>query len=195
MSENINISTVSKVLGSAALGAFIWEHFGRVNGVNFRPSIGMTYAGEKSVKLFTELGSLFAKFSSYLHWMKFDEFFTTVKDLLTPGFNLITSPIYFFHGYVKTALSYVKGPTMIYGGSFLLCGLLAYLIYRYHKSIPIVNRIYSTLDSKINNLAVFFGKEKKHVIAGLTLYPMGAILLIMFVLHAKYAKGTQDSQE
>src|SRR2546430_2481488 len=112
MSENINIFTVSKVLGSLAVGTFIWEHCGRVNDVNFRPSIGMSYAGEKSIELFTTFGSLFAKLSSYLHWIKFDEFFITVKDLLTPGFNLITSPIYFFHGYVKTALNYMKGPAM-----------------------------------------------------------------------------------
>jgi hypothetical protein len=191
MSENINISSVSKVLGSVVIGTFFWEHFGRVQNVNFRPSVGMTYAGEKAVEAFTSLGALFAKLSSYLHWIKFDEFFITVKDLLTSGFKLITSPVHLFHGYVKTALSYVKGPVMIYGGSFLLCGTFAYLIYRYHKSIPVVNRICSGINFQVENLAVFCGKKKETIIPGLALYPIGLVFLIVYVLHRKYNTGVE----
>lgn len=136
------------VLGAIGLGLFLWEHFGRVLDLSFRPTIGINTIIDILESFFTAIGSFFAKISSYLCWIKFQDLWITITDLYTSLFNLMTSPIYVIKGYVDTALGYIDSTYKIYIGSFLLIAIVLYVIYRYRLSIPLVRSINIEISSK-----------------------------------------------
>lgn len=123
------------------LGLFLWEHFGRISDVSFRPTIGINTIIDVLENIFTTIGSFFATISSYLCWIKFQDLWITITDLCTSLFKLITTPVYIIKGYIDTALEYVDSTYKIYIGSFLLIATIAYIMYRYRQSIPLIRSI------------------------------------------------------
>lgn len=184
MSDSINGKTVAKIITGLGLGTLIWEHSFRIYESDFRPSIGMKAATQAIQPLFMTIGSYLAQLSSYLHWLKFDELWTTIKDLSNNGFNLMTSPVHILKGYINKAFTYRGGPWMIYTGSFLMCAVLTYLVHKYHASIPIIRKIQPKTNQLINYLAQETGLSKEDIICKI----LGTGTFISFCLFLNYIR-------
>lgn len=90
--------SMDKMLSSAIVVTFFWEHYGRQKQINFRPSFGLKKITEKSQYCFEKMGKGFAWTSSYLTFFNTKNLEQTSQDILEPVYDLLLSPTYTFKG-------------------------------------------------------------------------------------------------
>lgn len=113
-----------------AIGCILlWEHFGRSNGVTWRPSLALTVMGDKMWDFFGWLGRGFAHLSSFLKYLHLEDIWTTVHDLAKPTVVILGSWVALFNDYLSTALTYATPSIVLVGSSLLVC-TAAYFISR-----------------------------------------------------------------
>lgn len=112
------------------LTVFLWEHVGRINNVDIRPSVALNWLSEKSEDFFRFLGFLWAKLSSFLSWLDFEEMFRTLQDLIKPLISIYTSPLMMIKGYTTTLREYDNWYMLIIG-SLMIIAISAYIAYTY----------------------------------------------------------------
>lgn len=130
-------SALGGLFFALAIGILFWEHFGRKYGSNYRPSIGLDSLSNKSRNLFCAFGRKCAWISSYLTQIDLKEIGMTIEDVITPTWNLLTSPFYMIYGYVHTAATYGKKQWMVYFGSAIGLLLISYGTCKYIDIHPL----------------------------------------------------------
>lgn len=109
---------------------FGWEHFFRLNGSLYRPTIGVNYVTDKMRLAFKFVGSCIANLSGFLTWVNFKELKTTCSDMSGSVFDFSTSFMYTLYGYYEQSKEYIGEQRLVYFGSVLLVIGLCY-VYRY----------------------------------------------------------------
>lgn len=116
----------AQIFGLVCFISFIWEHVCRKHKSQIRPSTALNFLAEQSQLLFTNIGKGFAWISSFLVQNDIQEICITVWDLIRPIGELVISPFYLFYGYGMKAVSYVGKQELIYLGSVIIIGMLAF---------------------------------------------------------------------
>lgn len=90
------------------VSSVVWEHIARTWDSTFKPSVGLWNLVEPTRNFFSWLGGWIARLSSFYTYLKnfFGELFVTIGELLTPLGELAVAPLYFFKGYLDTAITY-----------------------------------------------------------------------------------------
>lgn len=141
-----SLITIAKAIGGCGTLIFLWEHTARTNKSNYKPSVAINFCSEKAKLLFKIIGTNIAKLSSFLVYIKFEELYATLYDIVKPTYELCMSPIEIIKGYADKASTY-KTPGMIAIGSItLICGIM-YGWYRLGHYIPANYRAYWPLRS------------------------------------------------
>ncbi len=110
------------------VSVFLWEHIARLYNIKIRPSPLLSFLSINAQKLFSKIGTLLARLSSFYTYINLEEIKKTLSDLLVPVFDIFTSPVHTLIGYMNT-LSKYKYKILIPLGSVTLLGILycAYL--------------------------------------------------------------------
>ncbi|XWV26246.1 hypothetical protein QJ857_gp0829 [Tupanvirus soda lake] len=132
----ISFRTLVKVVGNVALATLVWEHIGRKRETDFRPSVGLTLASDKSKNFFNWVGRGLALTSSYLTQLDLKDIAITVRDVGKPSVDLVVSPFHTLYGYVNKAQSYHKKEWMVYFGSGLAVLFMCAGYYRFGNYLP-----------------------------------------------------------
>ena len=135
MSSMLSVPSV-KTCGkaTAAITALvIWEHVGRLNESVIRPAIGLGVVKVVTQDLFRTMGEMTATISSFLTRLDLQELVKTIDALVTPTFEICTSPLQFFRGYFAVAKTFLQKHWMIYLGSGFLVTFLSTLAWVIHK--------------------------------------------------------------
>jgi hypothetical protein len=90
------------------------------------------FIADWSEYIFAQIGMQFARISSFMLYIKFEELFVTLEDLITPIVSIFASPIQFVKGYLDAAHEY-QYPIMITVGSIVLIVLVFGLLYKYNN--------------------------------------------------------------
>lgn len=109
-----------------ALGMIVLEHGAKVYQLKYRPSVGLTYLGDKAIILFTDIGKIFAKISSFYTWVNLEDLWQTLQELFVPLIRLLSSPFYTIVGYMSIMVEY-KYPMLIGLGSCTLINMLLFI--------------------------------------------------------------------
>jgi hypothetical protein len=110
-----------------------WEHLSKIHESQIKPSIYITHIATRSRSVFEYIGKQFGRLSKFITYLKFEELFITITDVLNPLFNLCTSPFYIIKGYTDVVLEY-KWPVLIcIGSTIIICGVLYLLLWLKRK--------------------------------------------------------------
>lgn len=143
---------------SAAMIMFMWEHLGRKRGLKCRPSSGLTVCAEYSQSWCKQAGKFVAWLSSYLTKIDMNDLLETTSDLTKPLVGICVSPCFFFYGYYKGAIEYVRGTekqsSLVYAGSVLGIGVICFLTTRY-QLWTITKTLLSRLPTMTSNFRPF----------------------------------------
>lgn len=112
---------------------FTLEHIMRQYKINERPSYYLQNVATSLLMMYYTLGVYWATLSSFIHRIKFEEFFRTFTDLINPSITIVFSVVNFITGYLGEITSY-DHPLVIVVGS---CALI---------SVPFVLRYYGYLN-------------------------------------------------
>jgi hypothetical protein len=107
---------------------FIWEYVCKRSGFTFKPSTIVTYVASILSTMFSWLGTMLAKISSFLTLLDFKEFIETFSDIYYSLVTLIDSPFHFIKGYFETAGIY-DHPYLIIVGTITLTCFTSYALY------------------------------------------------------------------
>ena len=102
----------------------IWQHIARVYNLKYRPSYFLERGADLCIYFWTKLGELFARLSSYIHYLRLEELAISTRELIEPLWNSLTSFVYFLKGYMNF-LNKVPYKTSLYIGSVsIITGLV-----------------------------------------------------------------------
>jgi hypothetical protein len=101
-------------------GLFLWEHFGRINHVDLRPTLLIGNCTEPTQKFFIHVGNSIAHISSYLYHMGLEEIIYTLSDLIKTMLVFVLSPVWSAKGFLESVYYYYGNSTLIYIGAALL---------------------------------------------------------------------------
>ena len=106
---------------SFAFGLFAWQHIGRINGWNLKPSYFLNLLAFYSEQLWTQVGRALAFIGSYYHYLYFyaQELVISLYELVNPLLHFIASPCYVIYGFLTTMVTFAK-PHLVLFGFFLL---------------------------------------------------------------------------
>jgi hypothetical protein len=107
------------------IGIVLWEHFGRIFHLAFKPSIPLAFLADQFIKLFTWLGAWAAKLSSYLIHLKLDELWPSIKALAKPCLELAFSWWHFWKSYMEVAMTY-STPLTVFIGTLVLVAVIGF---------------------------------------------------------------------
>lgn len=103
-----------------------WEHFAKNINVGTKPSVFLKFLVSWANWFYEWLGIQFGRLSSFITYLKIEELFDSIKDVMVPLFDfLIVSPFYFFKGYFLIVCDY-KWPILIFIGSFVILDLVVW---------------------------------------------------------------------
>ena len=111
------------------LGVFLGEHLGRLYDITYRPSFYLWWTANKAQYFWEVGGRIFAIASSFVHELKLEEIFLSIRSLAEPSIRIVFSPFHFFKGYSKVMEAY-KFPILITVGSVILVALALYACRR-----------------------------------------------------------------
>lgn len=146
--SSILYSTVATLLAT-----FVWEHIARKQNLNVKPSVGLNLIYKKSKSMFTNLGKLFAKISSFYTIIDLKDLGKTLEDVGKPILKTIVSPYHFVRGYVDQANEY-SYPFLVTVGTLTLLPLSYYLLGKYDKTL-----LQNTISTLTNSLKAMFSKN------------------------------------
>jgi hypothetical protein len=126
----MKLSNLISLICITTFGLIAWEHGARISHLEWRPSVGLTYLANQSIKFFTQIGKILATISSFYTWINLDEFYQTLQDLFDPTIRLLSSPVYTIKGYLSVIVDY-QYPILIVLGSMTLCAFLLFLVGKY----------------------------------------------------------------
>lgn len=104
---------------------FLWEHIARLNNIKVRPSVGIDRLTTKSKIVFTEIGRMIAKISSFFTYIDITDLLDTLSILAYSLLELISSPLGIVKGYILVAFSYYNPLTYILGSMTLVTIILS----------------------------------------------------------------------
>lgn len=113
---------------------FAWEHIARINCIVLKPSYITNLVSEQIGHVMTFIGSKFAAFSSYFHYLRLGELGLTIRDLCLSGVTFVCSFFKFIKGYSAYAQTFLDDSWQIYAGSIIFFFVLAYFAFRYYQS-------------------------------------------------------------
>jgi len=118
--------------GSVMAGGFCWQVVAIALKSNIKPSVPLEWLADSAGNFFNLIGELFARLSSYLHYINFGIVKDAVVELCGPTLRLIGSPLETLSGYASYALECcgAQDHWLVYLGSALLIVLL-YICRRY----------------------------------------------------------------
>lgn len=109
---------------------FLWEHLARMYSYWLKPSFFLNYISDVAERFFTFIGFIWAKLSSFLSWLDFEELFKSLQDLCIPLIALFLSPLRIVYGYITVSQQY-ENPFLIVIGSVIIISVVAYSINKY----------------------------------------------------------------
>ena len=116
----MNLKTNIIIFFVAFLSIFCWEHIEKKHSfVGTKPSIILNYIGDYLIDLWELLGKWFAKISSFLTFIDFEELKETFYDIMLPCIRIMTSYFYMVKGYVTTLNLYENQVEIILGSSII----------------------------------------------------------------------------
>ena len=130
-----------KVAITLFVGILLWEHFGRINEIDLRPTplIGNVTQGGK--KIFIRAGNYGAWFCSYLYHMHLKEMAYSFWGLATAVAEFLLVPVWSIKGFIESAYNDYGSPYVIYTGGVLLVALFVGIVAHYHDKIPLLRSI------------------------------------------------------
>lgn len=138
----VTLTTCLKASGVIGTSIFIVELIARKKNIKWRPSYCIAVSAKNMRRFFSAVGEKIAWISSYLklvkkifNWINLHELADTAIAIGKPTFELITSPMYTFSGYIKAAMRYGETSWMVYMGSLMMIGVLGSTIY-YSQTNP-----------------------------------------------------------
>lgn len=125
------ITTTSKKLLFIPVYILLVEHFGRIYGIQKRPSYFLELLSTYAMDTFNFIGIQIARLSSFMLYLKMDELMITIWNILRPTLYIIISPLNTLNGYVSQALTYEYKSWQIYFGSMIIMTMLSYLLLKH----------------------------------------------------------------
>lgn len=108
----------------------------------FRPSFLLGRISYYVSKFFLDLGELFARLSSFLTLIEFEELLETFCDLVSPTIEIVLSPFFFCIGYLRVAHDFIyKRPILIYVGSGIIVTVVVAILVVVCRKYSIVEKI------------------------------------------------------
>jgi hypothetical protein len=132
----------------------VWEHIGRKNDINLRPSIVLNTLTVAIRRFARWLGGVWAWVSSFLYeWAT--ELVKTISTLAEAILHLIGSPLYFTQGYIEYALRYTNFWWIRVGSAVLI--FAAFVALRYSTGFDVYQYWcdHVTCDARVNSLILW----------------------------------------
>ena len=136
---------ISVGVAAALVGVVSWEHVCRINGILFKPSVGIRWAARVCGRFWNWMGKALAIASSFLTYL--EGLGETIADLARPTIDLGTSFVHLVYGFAEQASTY-KYPILITVGCLLAVGGVAFALH-YFEYAATVRAFLSTHASSI----------------------------------------------
>lgn len=110
------------------IGIPIWQHYGRMHGLRFRPGTILSTLADGCEWFWEQLGKAWAFVSNFLNWINLKEFWVSMKEMFTGLSDIVMSFRYFKVAY-DTAASLYDNPWLVRVGSWTLACLVVALCF------------------------------------------------------------------
>jgi hypothetical protein len=141
-----------KIVITVFTSLFLWEHFGRINDIDSRPTLLIEPLTEFSKCLFIEIGSYFAWISGYAYHLKLGEMAFSLCNLLEAILLFLCTPIWTVKGFIETAYNDYGNPKIIFIGAIVLVFILFAMIITYRDRLPLLRLLdYSSVVTYFSN--------------------------------------------
>lgn len=160
---------------------FLWEHFGRINDVDIRPTLLVGNVTAIARPYSIKVGEYIARVSSYLYHMHVKEMVYTICNIVSTIIEFLLLPVWMAKGYIETAYQVYGNPYVIYIGSALILGVVVALMVYYKDKIPLLKSINE------KNITNFLGSWANYLFLFFT-----AIVVIVIAYYMMYVYPTLD---
>lgn len=160
---------VSPIVASALAVAatVLYEHFGRLYAVRYRPTYFINYVATQMRRVFRAIGRAIAILSAFVEWLRLDELARTLCDLVEAVWGVLTSWFEVVRGYVSAIVEYEWNPLYVNIGSILILGTLSYAaLWTLRQTYPV-------------DFAKVFGADAEYKTLALVCFVVSALIVVI----------------
>jgi hypothetical protein len=157
MNKNLKLVIEVSVFIIAVL--VVSEHLLKILNVDVRPSTPLSFIGETCCSFFHAVGSKLAKFSTYVEYLRLEDFGDSVHSVLKPISCVVFFWIGIFSGYSDFVKTYTSPYVVVFGTLVIITGSLYVLDYK--LKLNYIEKITKT----VNIIRVLFIDLFKNIIS------------------------------